>query len=249
MQYITKGRLNREIYTSGVVKKPKLIKSFDTFKKANEYATKMLEDVYGTDVCYSLYLFKEIEDEYAHLDRKEIIKNFTFFDPSTLNMVEDEYMTYYAKVVNKRINEMAQTQKFGKRVEYIIRYCDVYIAEDNYEQGELDSTTVEYDCSRIKSDTLLGLMQAFNEEHCQGHKFNIDDWVYDPDRGDRLELSITSKFANDYALFEEPTPQDLERFKKGKTNLSSFIFNLYIERHEINNDLNDEFRRIGIDEM
>lgn len=149
----------------------------------------------------------------------------------------------------KRIDEMEQIQKFGKRVEYTIRYCDVYIAEDNYEQGELGGTTAEYDCSRIKSDTLLGLMQAFNEEHCQGHKFNIDDWVYDPDRGDRLELSITSKFANDYALFEEPTPQDWKRFKEGKTNLSSFIFHLYIERHEINNDLNDEFRRIGIDEM
>ena len=148
----------------------------------------------------------------------------------------------------KRIDEMTN-QKFASNVEYVIKRCEVVVAEDNYEQGEInDSGWRDYEVD-IKSDTLEGLLETFVEKECYGHKFDLEEFVYDQDIPNRLELQVTGKLINDYINFYEPSAKEWEDFKNGKCNLSSFIFDLYIEKREIAMNLIDEYEELGIESM
>jgi len=148
----------------------------------------------------------------------------------------------------KKLNEM-NSQTLDDKTEYIIRSCDCIIAEDSYTRGEeYNPHTIELDMGHIKSDTLEGLMRKFNDEQCHGHEFNMNDWYYDPYQENRLVLAVTGKFttANKYVDFVEPSAKDLDDFEQGKCNLTSFMFDLYIEKHEIRNDITKEAKRLGI---
>lgn len=148
----------------------------------------------------------------------------------------------------KRIDEMIN-QKFVSNVEYVLQNCEVVVAEDNYEQGELSNMGwIDYEVD-IKSDTLEGLLKTFVEEECYGHKFNLREFVYDPDIPNRLELQVIGKLINDDIDFREPSAKDWEDFKSGKINLSSFVFDLYIEKREVVTNLIDEYKNLGIESM
>lgn len=108
---VTKGRLAREIRSRNVARMPDFLKSFGTFAEANDYAIKTNDEVHGTCVMYDMNLFNEIEEEYANLNYKEIVKEFNFFDPSTLDIVEDEYMLHYAKQRTRYKNSKAAEVK------------------------------------------------------------------------------------------------------------------------------------------
>ena len=136
-------------------------------------------------------------------------------------------------------------------VEYVITKCQFYVAEDNYEQGELNDTDwSDYDVTFEKSNTLEDLLKSFVENECYGHKFDLEDFVYDPEYPGRIELSVMGKLiANNTIDFIEPSAKDFEDFKKGKINLSSFIFDLYVEKRLKETNLIDEFEKLGIGSM
>ena len=153
-----------------------------------------------------------------------------------------------ANTRGRAVNEMSN-QSSGSTTEYIIKYCDCTFAEDSYIEGEGKSQTTEY-MSSVKSDTLEGLMRKFNEVECYGHEFNIEDWVYDSDKPNRLELEVMGKLIrNGNVEFDEPSAKDWEEFKQDKCKLTSFVFDLYIEKHEITKNITDEFKRLGIRDM
>lgn len=153
------------------------------------------------------------------------------------------------KSILETISE-ARVDNRNNTTEYIITSCDCTIVEDNYEEGELPKTENFVDWPvDIREDSLEGLMRRFNDNELDGHKFNKEDWIYDPSQPNRLELAVTGSLVTDYASFEEPSKKEWADFKDGKINLSSFVFDMRIEKHEVVTNLVDEFKKLKIESM
>ncbi len=134
--------------------------------------------------------------------------------------------------------------------EYYVQNCEVRICEDNYNDGEIIGTEFSYD-SDVKpvSDSLMGLLEEFVDQMCPGHAFNLEDFVYDPDKPNRIELSVMGKLVTEYVTFDEPTQKDWNDFKTGKTSLTSFLFDIRVGRREVVLDLRQEFEDAGLSEF
>lgn len=148
----------------------------------------------------------------------------------------------------KRIDEINR-QMAENKTEYIIINCECIVAEDNYENGETNEHFVNYEPITKKADTLENLMKQFNDEECSGHKFNKEDWAYDIDTPNRLEMTAMGSLINDHVSFQEPSAKEWDDFKQNKCNLTSFVFYLYIEKHEVIDDLTNEFKQLGIESI
>ena len=142
----------------------------------------------------------------------------------------------------------ARADNRNNTTEYVITSCDCTIVEDNYEEGELSKTEkfINWPVD-IRENSLEGLMRRFNDNELNGHKFNMEDWVYDQSQPNRLELAVTGSLVTDYASFYEPSKKEWDDFKAGKTNLSAFVFDMYIEKHEVVTNLVDEFKKLKIE--
>ncbi len=134
--------------------------------------------------------------------------------------------------------------------EYYVHSCDVRICEDNYNDGEIIGTEFSYD-SDVKpvSDSLVGLLEEFVDQMCPGHKFDLEEFVYDPDKPNRIELSVMGKLVDEYVTFVEPTQKDWNDFRAEKTNLTSYTFDLRIGKREVVLDLRNEFEDVGLSEF
>lgn len=147
----------------------------------------------------------------------------------------------------KRIVEMLSND--SQNVLYVIKNVTLTVYENNFSTGEVNTENnkyTEFD-PEMSSESLIDLLQQFVKEYCNGHKFDINEWMHDG--SNRLELEIPSKLTNDDFDFIEPTKQDWDDFKNGKCNFSSFQYDLYIEKQEVSDDLNNDFQKLGIQEF
>lgn len=136
--------------------------------------------------------------------------------------------------------------------EYYIQNCNITTVTDNYTEGEIVGTEQIRTCdmlelANIKSDTLVGLLEKFVDEFCPGHVFNLNDFAYDSDKPNRIELSINGKFIDDYEYFEEPDAKDWAEFKSGKIDMTVFVFDIRISKHLVVLDLKNEFKKLKLE--
>lgn len=70
-----------------------------------------------------------------------------------------------------------------------------------------------------------------------------------PESNGKVEMSVTSMLITTNFNFKEPTQNDWKRFKEGKINMSSLVFQLLIEKDEFVDDISEDCEKIGIVSM
>lgn len=82
-----------------------------------------------------------------------------------------------------------------------------------------------------------------------GHKIDTNEFVFDPEIPNRIELVVYGLPTDDCIFFLEPNEQDWENYKNGKNNMWCFTFDLRIGKYiTTTDDLIREFNEIGITE-
>lgn len=147
---------------------------------------------------------------------------------------------------------MEKSEKIGTRTEYRFKQIACTVTEDNYEQGELKniiSLSEWTENNNIKpSPTLYGLIENFMVKEVDGHKIDTNEFVFDPEIPNRIELVVYGLPTDGCIFFLEPNEQDWENYKNGKDNMWCFTFDLRIEKYITTDDLIQEFNEIGITE-
>ena len=124
------------------------------------------------------------------------------------------------------------------------------MAEDNYVNGEDGGVSFPFAITHIKTtNSLDNLLRNFNDDVCRGHAFDIEDFVYDPETDGRVEMSVTSMLITTNFNFKEPTQNDWDKFREGKINMTSLIFQLIIEKDGFVDDISEDCEKIGIVSM
>lgn len=146
---------------------------------------------------------------------------------------------------------LSSKPQITNKTEYVITTCEVMTAENNYENGEInDSGWRDYGVT-YKSDTLEGLLRLFVEKECYGHEFDLSEWVCDNEvkGATRLELSVMGRLVDEYITFYEPSAEEWKNYKNENCNLTSFVFDLYIEKREVTTNIIRDCEELGIESM
>lgn len=151
-------------------------------------------------------------------------------------------------VTKTRLSDIKKANR--ERHTYRIAECEVFMAEDNYINGEDEGISFPFAITHIKTaNSLEDLLRNFNDDVCRGHAFDIEDFVYDPETDGRVEMSVMSMLIITNFNFKEPTQNDWKRFKEGKINMTSLVFQLLIEKDEFVDDISEDCEKIGIISM
>lgn len=144
---------------------------------------------------------------------------------------------------------MKKSEKID-RTEYRFKQIACIVTECSYEQGELRTiiSLSEWTYAIKPATTLKELIQNFIASELQCHQQSMDEFVFDPEIPNRIELVVHGSPTEDYIFFSEPSEQYWEDYKNGKVNMWCFIFDLRIEKCVIEDDLIQEFKEIGITE-